>query len=82
MAPDWLNKLLGVRPQERKPEPKEEDYKVDVTPHGHCTVCGKPSSPSLQYCSKACADSKKRGGTPMIWWMILFMILMYFLFAR
>lgn len=82
MAPDWLYKLFNVRPREEKPALKEEDYKVDVVPHGHCVVCGKPSAPGVQYCSKTCAESKKRGGMSMMWWMILLLILMYFLFAR
>ncbi len=82
MAPDWLYKLLGVQPRQQKPEPKEEDYKVDVGAHKHCAVCGKPSAPEMQYCSKTCADSKKRGGMSPMWWIILLMMMMYLLFNR
>ncbi len=81
MAPDWLYKMLGVQPREAKPEPKEEDYKVDVTTHKHCAACGKPTAPNMQFCSKTCAGSKKRGGMSSMWWIILFLIMMFFLFS-
>jgi len=81
LAPDWLYKILGVKPREEKPKLKPEDYKVDIAAHGHCVVCGKPSAAGLQFCSPTCAESKKKGGMSMIWWAILFLILMYFLFA-
>ncbi|MFH0848361.1 MAG: DUF2116 family Zn-ribbon domain-containing protein [archaeon] len=82
MAPDWLYKVFGVRPREKQPEPTEKDYKVDVTPHGHCLTCGAPTAKGMKFCSKTCSQTKRGGGMSTIWWVIIAMMAIFFLFAK